>query len=375
MTSFTNSCCLAMLAALVLAFSPKQKPSDTDRLKPSMDSLVNAADGFSGVVLVANKGTAVYQGAFGLRDYRTGAPMDTASIFELASISKTFTAAVVLRLVQEGKLGLDDPIERFLGTFPYKGITIRNLLNHTSGLPDYQEVMDQHWDKSRVAGNAECIELLVRYHPDPLFMPGERYAYNNTGYLLLATIAERASGIEFTELMRARFLDPLQMEKTRFRTLQEKSSLPEVAWGFIPDEKGALASADSFPSSNYTIWLGNRKGPGRISSTAADLLKWDQSFYSGNLLDTALIDAAYRPARLLSDSLTAYGFGWELHQVNGRRMVGHSGNNPGYRTLLLRDIEQNRTVILLSNNSFEKLNDLAAGAFRVLDSVLSAGDQ
>lgn len=344
-----------------------------DRLKPSMDSLVNAAEGFSGVVLVANRGSSVYLGAVGRRDYRTGAPMDTASIFELASISKTFTAAVVLRLVQDGKLGLEDPIERFIGVFPYKGITIRHLLNHTSGLPDYQEVMDQHWDKSRVAGNDDCIEYLIRYHPAPLFLPGERYAYSNTGYLLLATIAERASGTEFTELMRARFLDPLHMEKTRFRTLDQKSSLPDLAWGFIPDEKGVPVSADSFPSSNYTIWLGNRKGPGRISSTASDLLKWDQSFYSGKLLDTVLVSDAYRPARLLNDSLTAYGFGWEIRQVNGRRMVGHSGNNPGYRTLLLRDIGRNRTVILLSNNSYEKLDDLAAGAFNLLDRVLSGG--
>jgi len=296
--------------------------------------------------------------------------MDTSAIFELASISKTFTAAVILRLVQEKRLTLDDPIERFLGEFPYKGITVRNLLNHTSGLPDYQEVMDLHWDKSKVAGNEDCIEYLKRYQPASLFQPGERYAYSNTGYLLLATIAERVSGVEFTALMRDRFLDPLGMDHTRFRTLEEKAALSRFAWGFIPDDKGELISADSFPASNYTIWLGNRKGPGRISSTSSDLLKWDRSFYGSSLLDTALVAGAYQPARLLNDSLTAYGFGWEIRQVNGRRMVGHSGNNPGYRTLLLRDIKNNRTVILLSNNSYEKLDDLAAGCFRLLDRML-----
>jgi len=332
-----------------------------------MDSLVFSMEGFSGVVMVADQGQPVYHNAFGYRDFRTLAPMDTAAVFELASVSKTFTAAAILRLVQEGKIGLEDTVTHFITGLPYEGITIRHLLNHTSGLPDYQAVMDQYWDKSKVAGNADCIEYLIQYKPDPLFSPGERYAYSNTGYLLLASIAEQVSGTEFTEYIREMITQPLRMDKTQFRTLQEKVAMPDFAWGFIPDEGGVQISADSFPSSNYTIWLGNRKGPGRISSTASDLLKWDRSWYTGHILNEKLITAAYEPARLLSDSLTAYGFGWELREMNGRQMVGHSGNNPGYRTLLVRDIEANRTVILLSNNSFESLDNLAAGLFSVLE--------
>ena len=293
--------------------------------------------------------------------------MDTACVFELASISKTFTAAAILKLIEQGKLQLEDTLNQFIPEFPYEGITIRNLLNHTSGLPDYQAVMDQYWDKSKVAGNADCIEYLIRYKPDTLFGPGRRYAYSNTGYLLLASVAEQVSGTEFTELVRAGMLEPLGMTKTGFRSLQEKTAMSDFAWGFIPDERGVQISADSFPSSNYTIWLGNRKGPGRISSTASDLLKWDQGLYNGRILSDEIIKSAYEPARLRSDSLTAYGFGWELREVNGRKMVGHSGNNPGYRTLLLRDIERNRTVILLSNNSFERLDALAAELFGLLE--------
>jgi len=236
-------------------------------------------------------------------------------------------------------------------------------LNHTSGLPDYQAIMDEHWDKSKVADNDDIIEYLRKYHPPKLFEPGTQYEYSNTGYVLLASIAELVSGVDFIELSRSRIFQTVSMNATDIRTLSEKINLKNLAWGHIyMTEKSRYVRADSFPSSNYTIWLGNRKGPGRISSTSLDLLKWDQALYSEAIIKQQTLAEAFMPARLKNDSLSYYGFGWDIrNSPSGKRIVRHNGDNPGYKTQIIRHIDENKTLIVLCNNAhkeFEKLVEL-----------------
>jgi CubicO group peptidase (beta-lactamase class C family) len=322
--------CIPFLAILFFASCG---PKDIKTGENKIDSLFNTAPDFSGVVLVADKGKPVYFKSFGYLDFKSKTPLDTTAVFELASISKQFTAMSIIMLKEEGKLNYDDSLKNFIPELPYTGITIRHLLNHTSGLPDYQNVMDQYWDKSKVAGNEDCIEYLIEYHPPMLFEPGSKYEYSNTGYMLLATIAEKASGKDFIEFLRGRIFKPVDMTNTDIRTKEEKLKLKNFAWGFIyVPEKKDFISADSFPSSNYTIWLGNRKGPGRMSSTARDLLKWDQALYTPNLISQESLQEAFSPATLTNDSISNYGFGWMIHQSNIGKVVRHSGGNPGYST-------------------------------------------
>jgi CubicO group peptidase (beta-lactamase class C family) len=315
---------------------------------------------FSGVVLLAKGGRPIYHRAFGYQNFETKEKVDTASVFELASVSKQFTAMIVMQLKEEDKLNFDDPIEKYLGQLPYSKITIRNLLNHTSGLPDYQAIMDAHWDKSKVADNDDIIEYLRKYHPPKLFEPGTQYEYSNTGYVLLGSIAELVSGVDFIELSRSRIFQPVGMNATDIRTLPEKTNMENFAWGHIyMPEKSRYVRADSFPSSNYTIWLGNRKGPGRISSTSLDLLKWDQALYSEKIIKQKTLAEAFMPARLMNDSLSYYGFGWDIQiSPNGKRIVKHNGDNPGYKTQIIRHLDEDKTLIVLCNNAhkeFEKL--------------------
>src|SRR5262245_47346404 len=171
-----------------IAFSQQQK----------LDSLFSVQKDFSGVVLIAEKGDPVYYKAFGNREFEPLIPLQKTDIFELASVSKQFTAMIIMILKEKGKLNYDDSVSKYLD-IPYKGITIRNLLTHTSGLPDYQDIMDKYWDKSKVAGNTDCIDYLKKYAPPKRFEPGEKYEYSNTGYLLLASIAEKASGKDFSQ--------------------------------------------------------------------------------------------------------------------------------------------------------------------------------
>ena len=324
-----------------------------------IDSVMHSHNDFSGVLLVANKGMPDFHKAFGYRDYSQKIPLQTSDIFELASVSKQFTAMIIMILKEKGKLNYDDAVEKYLD-IPYKNITVRHLLTHTSGLPDYQEIMDKHWDKTKVAGNKEILEYVNLHAPPKLFEPGTKYDYSNTGYVLLASIAEKAGGKDFIRMCQKWIFKPLKMRSTNIRTLKQKAATNNFAIGHIyVTEKQQYIRADSFPSSDYTIWLGNRKGPGRVSSTAADLLTWDKALYTEKLVQQSALQDAFLPMRLNNDSSSNYGFGWMLRSdpLLGK-IVMHTGDNPGYATQIIRYIDAGKTIILLSNNAYKNFDEI-----------------
>jgi len=320
---------------------------------------------FCGVLLVAVDGKPVYLGAKGMRDFGKNIPLQSTDIFELASVSKQFTAMVIMMQKEQGKLNYDDAVEKYVN-IPYKGITIRHLLNHTSGLPDYQDIMDKYWDKSKVAGNEDCIAYLNKYAPPVLFAPGTKYTYSNTGYLLLASIAEKVSGQEFISFCREKIFTRVGMKHTNIRTNTEKAATLNFALGHLKVEDRYVRS-DSFPSSDYTIWLGNRKGPGRISSTASDLLLWDQALYGNSLVQQSTLEQAFTPAVLLDGSISSYGFGWVIRtDAPGGKMVSHTGDNPGYHTQIRRYLKPRITMILLNNNNSDAMDRILNGVEEIL---------
>ena len=215
-----------LLSLLFIVGSIVSQGQDINRFR--VDSLLeknfDKNDPYNGVILIADKGKIVFQKAYGYRDIETGVQLKADDVFELASVSKQFTAMIIMMLEQEGKLKYDDPVEKYL-SIPYKGITIRNLLNHTSGLPDYQEIMDKHWDKSKAADNNDILLYLNKYAPPAIFIPGAKYEYSNTGYVLLASIAEKASDEDFSMMLRKRIFTKLKMNHTDIRTVAEKKKL------------------------------------------------------------------------------------------------------------------------------------------------------
>ncbi|MFD2202661.1 serine hydrolase domain-containing protein [Shivajiella indica] len=328
--------------------------------KSKMEEAMNKAEasGFSGVVWVAHQGKPIFTKAVGFRSFENQIPLQTSDVFEMASISKQFTAMLVMMCIEKGLLGVDDLAETYLD-IPYTGISVKNLLTHTSGLPDYQAVMDKHWDKSKIAGNPDILEYLRRYNPPMEFQPGEKYEYSNTGYVLLASIVEKVTGRDFVELSREWIFKPLGMSDTDIRTLDEKAKIPNFAAGHQMDESGQFVNANKFHSSDYTVWLGNRKGPGRVSSTAADLMKWDRALYTTGLVSTDMLDLAYSSFVLNDGSLSNYGFGWDLSEdPKMGKVVSHTGSNPGYSNLIVRYIDKDFTFIMLNNNEHESRTDL-----------------
>ena len=346
---------LFMIAFCCMPSANAQTSHQTDGL--AADS--SAKKIFSGVVLLADSGKVWFEKATGYRDFSSREPLLATDIFELASVSKQFTAMIIMQLKEKGRLDFDDPVSQYI-RIPYQDITIRHLLTHTSGLPDYQSLMDTHWDKSKVAGNDDIIHYLNKYAPLTHFPPGEKYEYSNTGYVLLASIAEKAAGKDFTQQCRDNIFIPLGMKDTDIRTQEEKRGLGNLALGHIYQiQRGNYQHADSFPQSNYTVWLGKREGPGRISSTARDLLKWDQALYASALVSDTILAQAFQPMRLNDGRLSPYGFGWDLSvdKILGR-IVGHNGDNPGYWTQIIRCIDTRQTIIVFCNNAFESFEAL-----------------
>ncbi|MDF2156719.1 serine hydrolase domain-containing protein [Algoriphagus sp. CAU 1675] len=327
------------------------------------DAFIRASsEGFSGVILVAEGGEILFEKAAGMRSFEEQIPLQTDDIFEMASISKQFTAMLIMLCQEKGLLQFDDPVSKYVD-IPYQGISIRNLLTHTSGIPDYQAIMDEHWDKNKVAGNPEILNYLRKYAPPKLFEPGEKYEYSNTGYVVLGSIVEKAAGADFVELAREWIFKPLGMKNTDIRSPKEKAAVPNFAAGHLLDETNKYVNANRFHSSDYTIWLGNRKGPGRVSSNAQDLLIWDQALYSGRLLPNSKLQEAFTPFKLNDGTRSYYGFGWEIEPKSPfGKMVMHTGSNPGYKTIIVRFIEENKTIIILNNNAHPDMMRLVEAA-------------
>jgi CubicO group peptidase (beta-lactamase class C family) len=228
--------------------------------------------------------------------------------------------------------------------------------------------MDAHWDKSKVAGNKDILEYLNLYAPLQNFEPGTKYEYSNTGYILLASIAEKVTGIDFITLCRSSIFSPLDMNSTEIRSLEKKANTENFAIGHIyVKESARFVRADSFLSSDYTIWLGNRKGPGRISSTAEDLLKWDQALYSSKLAKPATLKQAFTPGILNDGSSIQYGFGWMIKtNEKGEKVIWHSGDNPGYKTRIMRYPATRQTLIVLCNNAYSEFDSMMEKLGKIL---------
>jgi CubicO group peptidase (beta-lactamase class C family) len=353
---------LSYLAAFIIGFLILNTPLFSQERILDEAFLRAGQEGFSGVILVADDDKILFEKAVGYRSFEDNIKLKADDIFELASVSKQFTAMLVMMCKEKGLLDFDDPVDKYL-EIPYKGITIRNLLTHTSGLPDYQAIMDEHWDKSKVAGNPEILTYLRKYEPPMLFSPGEKYEYSNTGYVLLASIVEKATERDFVDLAKEWVFQPLGMKNTAIRSPEEKVKVNNFAAGHLLDEAGNYVNANKFHSSDYTVWLGNRKGPGRVSSTASDLLKWDQALYTEKLVSQKTIEEAFTAFRLNDGIRSYYGFGWELEPKSPfGKMVSHTGDNPGYKTIIVRYIEENKTIIILNNNAHKDMIKLVEAA-------------
>jgi len=333
-------------------------------------------------VLVKKDGRVVFERGYGVKELRTGSRIDTKTNFRLASVTKQFTAMAIMLLVNDGKLRYETALGEIFPEFPEYGekITVRQLLNHTGGLLDYEDLMDAVekkkgpiWSAEKQIQDAEVLELLEK-ETKGKFAPGTKWEYSNSGYVLLGAIAAKVSGKAFGDLLHERIFAPLKMADTVVYR-KGKNSVPNRAYGHMKDANGFKETDQS--STSATL------GDGGIYSGVDDLSKWDDALRNQTLLSEEEMKPALEPAKfggagnvVLPDDAPAalhgvpveYGFGWFLDPYKGEARMWHYGDTMGFKTAIQRFTKDGLTVIVLCNRT-----DLDPGALatRVADLYLA----
>jgi len=286
---------------------------------------------FTGELLVAETGSVTYEGAFGPADIRTGRPYTTQTRSCLASLTKPIVAVAAMMLARPGRLAYDDPLSKYLPGFTdaVGAVTLRHLLSHTSGIPDYPQLNVDHPGVT----NAEILAAL-RKLVRPSFPPGQKYEYSNSGYVLMALVIEAVSGQPLPRFLEARIFEPLGMAAT-FGLTSPAHKTAEVARGY-----DRAAGADDFE--------GMSTGDGGVYSTVGDLLRFDQALYTDTLVSQEALAEAFVPARV-REGTTTYGLGWNIVTDAGGTRVWHQGNTAGFRAFIERRLRDRITVIMLTN--------------------------
>jgi CubicO group peptidase (beta-lactamase class C family) len=326
--------------------------SKVQKIDSLLNNLYNTGD-LNGNVLIAEKGKVIYNKSFGFSNESTKEKLNENSIFELASVSKQFTAMAIVILKEKGKLNYDEKISKYIPELShYANITIRNLLNHTSGLPDYVALMDTTFDKTKIATNKDIISAFAKYKPTVLFEPNTMWEYSNLGYDLLASIIEKASGMSYGDYLTQAIFKPLKMENTFVYTRRyAPKKVANYAYGYVySDSLKKYVLPDDLDEFKFVVWLDGVVGEQTVNSTVVDLLKWDRALYTNKLISKKSKREIFRSSELSDNSKTGYGFGWEIkdHKDYGN-IVSHDGSWPGYGTLIERHIENDKTIIVLMN--------------------------
>jgi CubicO group peptidase (beta-lactamase class C family) len=306
-------------------------------------------------VLVAEKGKIVFQKSYGYANFEDKRLLNDSSVFELASVSKQFTATGILLLKDRGQLDLTDSLRKYFPELPYSGITIRHMLTHTSGLPDYFWAMIEKWDRSKIAFNNDVIAFLAKEKMPLLFEPGKKWEYSNTAYMLLASIIEKVSGQTFANFLAQNIFRPLGMTHTRIYNTRRalRDTIANYAYGYVfNDSLKRYLLPDSIPDQSFVTYMDGMQGDGTVNSTTGDLLKWDRAVKNHTLLkDETQKEMLKGQAIIDTVKKSMYGYGVFMEKNDFGNIISHSGGWPGYATFLARNIEKDQTFIILSNNN------------------------
>ncbi len=330
-----------MCAAACGTLQPGTSPATS--MESKIDALMRgySGSGPGAAVLVVRDGTVLFHKGYGMADLEDRVAVTPSTDFRLASITKQFTASAILLLVERGKLGLDDPVKRFLPELPAYGedISIRDLLTHSSGILDYEDLMPK--DATKQLHDIDVLHLVSK-EPSTYFAPGTGYRYSNGGYALLALIVERVSGQRFADFLRENLFVPAGMQST-LAFEEGISTVPHRAFGYSRSKPGWTRTDQSLTSAVL--------GDGGVYSSVDDLALWMNALDNGTVLSSSSIELATLPSVATDDPAVHYGFGWRISIHGDARMVWHTGESIGFRNALLRFPDKGLSVIVLTNRN------------------------
>ncbi|WKK67397.1 serine hydrolase domain-containing protein [Lutimonas zeaxanthinifaciens] len=335
----------------------------TARVNKKLDSLFtryNKRYDFHGSVIVAKKGKVIFKDHYGYADFKNRSKIDDSSIFQLASVSKQFTAAAVLILYEEGKLELDDKVTRFYPDFPYPEVTIRQLLNHTSGLPKYFWLAEHKWDKEYVPSNKEMMKMMSEHDVQRFFSPGANFDYSNTGYFVLASVVEKVTGSTFGEFVQDHIFDPLFMNNT-FVYRYEKDELKEGQLnGYRVYRRRWHAKIGGTVNDGIV-------GDKNVYSTTEDMMKWVQGLNSGKIISKKTLEEMYTRGETKYKRKVPYGFGFRIKEDDRGKVVYHNGKWNGFSTSLMQYTDEDLVVITLEHSNYNSMKTLNQKIKKIVD--------
>jgi D-alanyl-D-alanine carboxypeptidase len=316
---------LLVLAGLATVAGPASAiPSDLESRADAVLEAAYPADGPGAAVIITERGRVVYARGRGLADLEARTPITPDTVFRLGSITKQFTATVILQLTQEGRLSLDDPLSRFLPDYPAPAarVTVRQLLNHTSGIQSYTGIPGA-MDEANTSRARTTDEMIAWFRDRPMqFQPGTRWAYNNSGYVLLGAIIERVTGRPWHEAVAERITRPLNLASIRYGV--EEPAIPNMARGYT--------GGDGDPRPAQAIHMSVPHAAGALTGTVRDLATWADALHNGRVVNAASYAQMIRPTELPGGRTEQYGFGIGPALIRGRPVIGHNGGIPGFNT-------------------------------------------
>jgi CubicO group peptidase (beta-lactamase class C family) len=321
---------------------------------------------FYGNILITKNNKVLLERSYGYADALDKKPLTKQNSFQVASISKQFTAYGIMILKSKTLLDYDSLVCKYIHTFPYKNITVRHLLTHTSGLPNFWDNIRPNMDTTISNGNKEVLEYLIKHQLPLQFEPGMKFQYADIGYDFLATIIENISGLSYQEFMYQNIFKPLKMKNTYaymvtdIRKIQNK----QLAIGHA-FENGNFVYAHLQPKNHFVSYLGNFYGDGSVVSTARDLAIWNKALKNCKLLPCKIQNESINEAVFNGQTIYArtnpnigYGFGWFIKNTESGKLVYHSGGHPGNTHVMYRLIDKDITFIFLSNAETSNLKVL-----------------
>lgn len=329
-----------------IAFTPEVKITYTNEQINKIDTAINKLcnnKNFNGAILIGQKDSVLYKRTYGYANIRTKELNTDTTAFQLASVSKQFTAVAILQLYERGKLKLNDFVTDYIPSFPYSNITIHQLLVHRSGLPNYHYLCDRKpMLDDPFFSNQQIVGDLIEANEGRYFLPNRRFQYSNTGYAVLASIVEIVSGLKFEKYLDEYIFKPLQMKNTFAYRAMKSVKYPSHAIGYV---RGRTPASDNY--------LDHYLGDKGIYSSIEDLFKWDQGLYKGTIINTDTLQLAFRPMGKRPQAHSNYGYGWRTTTFGDSKIPiqFHSGWWHGFKTSIVRIPQDSTTVIILRNNN------------------------
>jgi len=312
--------------------------------------LANFLYNFNGSALVAIDHQAVLEEGYGFADFASKEILTADHSFQLASVSKQFTAVSILMLYERGQLALSDKVTKYLSSLPYPEITIEQLLTHTSGIPNYLWFMENEWKATRIPNNDDLIKVLATNLPQAYFSPGRLHDYSNTGYAVLAAIIEKVTGKAYPEFVAENIFAPLGMKNSYVFKYSKDDQFEDRIKGY---SRSGRYWREIPPTVNDGI-----VGDKGIYASVRDLFLWDQSLYQNRLISDSLTQKAFSHGILKSKREINYGFGFRIRYEDDIKIVYHNGKWEGFRNAFHRYIHDGNTIILLSNTDCRQIETI-----------------